>query len=90
MAVNHWVRGSNPRGGVYFFIHLLEDETMARICEICGKGTMSGNTVSKSMNHKRRVWKPNLIKMKTEIGGSTFSVRICARCLRRGLLDKKV
>ena len=44
---------------------------MSRRCEICGKGTMSGNTVSKSKNHQRRTWKPNLVEVKTEIEGTT-------------------
>ena len=32
---------------------------------------MSGNTVSKSKNHQRRTWKPNLVEVKTEIEGTT-------------------
>ncbi|MCM1320480.1 MAG: 50S ribosomal protein L28 [Bacteroides sp.] len=51
---------------------------------------MSGNKVSKSYNHTRRLWKPNIIKMKTEIGGTAMTVKICARCLRSGFLTKKV
>ncbi|MGP1577829.1 MAG: 50S ribosomal protein L28 [Treponema sp.] len=63
---------------------------MARRCEICGKGPMSGNTVSKSMNHQRRVWKPNLIEVKTEINGRTMKVKICSRCLKSNRIVKKV
>ena len=83
MAVNHWVRGSNPRGGVVGYI-------MARVCDICGKGNLTGNKVSKSKHHTKRVWKPNLLKMKTELGGNVMTVRICARCLKSGYLTKKV
>ncbi|MEL3904602.1 MAG: 50S ribosomal protein L28 [Treponemataceae bacterium] len=63
---------------------------MARVCDICGKGTSTGHTVSKSKHHTKRVWKPNLLKMKTEIGGTVMSVRICTRCLKSGYLTKKV
>ncbi len=63
---------------------------MARICEICGKGTIAGNSVSKSKIHKKRVWKPNLMKVKTEIDGRTITVRMCARCLKSDFLVKKV
>ena len=63
---------------------------MSRICEICGKGSMSGNNVSKSYNHTRRVWKPNLVKVKTEIGGTTMTIKMCTRCLRSGYVTKKV
>lgn len=63
---------------------------MSRVCECCGKGPMTGNRVSKAYNHTRRVWKPNLIKVKTEINGTTRTVKICTRCLRSGVVVKKV
>ena len=98
MAVNHWVRGSNPRGGVFLFIRQFTFEggdANMRVCECCGKGTVSGNSVSKSMNHQRRVWKPNLVKVKLKMGnGGVRTFRLCTRCLRTGdryaFLEKKI
>jgi len=63
---------------------------MARRCEICGKGTTAGNNVSHAHNKTRRVWKPNLIKMKALMNGKTKSVKVCARCLRAGKVQKVV
>ncbi|HPS44430.1 MAG TPA: 50S ribosomal protein L28 [Treponemataceae bacterium] len=63
---------------------------MSRKCEICGKGSMSGNKVSKSYNHSRRLWKPNIVAVKTEIGGTTMTIKMCARCLKSGYVTKKV
>ncbi|MBS7260242.1 MAG: 50S ribosomal protein L28 [Treponema sp.] len=63
---------------------------MSRACDICGKGVMSGNKVSKSYNHTRRTWRPNLHPVKTVIDGTTFSLKVCTRCLNRGLFEKKV
>ncbi|MDR1784860.1 MAG: 50S ribosomal protein L28 [Spirochaetaceae bacterium] len=63
---------------------------MSRRCDICGKGPMYGNNVSKSYNHTHRTWRPNLIKVKTEIGGTTLTLKMCARCLRSGYVTKKV
>lgn len=63
---------------------------MARRCDICGKRPMSGNTVSKSMNHQRRVWRPNLIDVKTEIDGRTLTLKLCSRCLKSNYVVKKV
>ena len=63
---------------------------MARRCDICGKGPMSGNTFSKSMNHQRRVWRPNLIDVKTEIDGRTLTLKLCSRCLKSNYVVKKV
>jgi large subunit ribosomal protein L28 len=63
---------------------------MSRICEICGKRTVTGNKVSNAKNRTRRTWKPNLVNVKTEVGGTTMKVKICARCLKSDLITKKV
>jgi len=63
---------------------------MSRKCQICGKGSISGNKVSKSYNHSRRLWKPNTVNVKTEIGGTTLTIKMCTRCLRSGYITKKV
>jgi large subunit ribosomal protein L28 len=63
---------------------------MSRRCDICGKEPVSGNKVSKSYNHTRRLWKPNIIKVKTEISGTTLTIKMCTRCLRSGYVTKKV
>jgi large subunit ribosomal protein L28 len=63
---------------------------MSRRCDICGKGTITGNNVSKSNIHTRRTWKPNLVKIKTEIDGTTMTLSVCTRCLRSGYITKKV
>ena len=63
---------------------------MSRVCEICGKGTITGNKVSHAKNHSSRTWKPNLVKVKTEVEGSTFTVKLCARCLRSDFITRKV
>ncbi|GMO22342.1 MAG: 50S ribosomal protein L28 [Spirochaetaceae bacterium] len=63
---------------------------MARVCEICGKRTVSGNKVSHAHNKTRRVWKPNIKKFKTEIEGRTITAHICTRCIKSGYLARKV
>ncbi|MCI1208490.1 MAG: 50S ribosomal protein L28 [Treponema sp.] len=63
---------------------------MSRTCDVCGKSPIYGNKVSKSKNHARRSWKPNLVKIKTEIDGTTRTYNVCTRCLRSGFVDKKV
>ncbi len=63
---------------------------MSRVCDVCLKGSMTGNKVSKSYNHTRRVWRPNLIRVKTEIGGTTRTINVCTRCLRSGFVTKKI
>jgi len=63
---------------------------MSRTCDLCGKHTAFGNKVSHAKNRTRRTWKPNLKKVKTQIEGSTFTVKLCTRCLRSDLITKKV
>ncbi|MBU0936733.1 MAG: 50S ribosomal protein L28 [Spirochaetes bacterium] len=63
---------------------------MSRQCDLCGKGTIFGNTVSHAKNRTRRTWRPNLVSMKTMVGGTVISVKICARCLRSNKIVKHV
>ena len=61
---------------------------MARTCDICGKGTVTGNKVSHAKNRVRRTWKPNLVKVRTMVGKSKTTMRVCTRCLRSGKVAK--
>ncbi|MDR2096801.1 MAG: 50S ribosomal protein L28 [Treponema sp.] len=63
---------------------------MSRTCDICGKHTITGNSVSHSKNHTRRTWKPNIIKVKTQVNGTTVTLKVCARCLKSDKIVKKV
>jgi len=63
---------------------------MSRMCEICGKHTITGNRVSHAKNRNRRTWKPNLLNVKTQAAGTTTKVKICARCLKSDFVTKKV
>ncbi len=61
---------------------------MSRRCEICGKGTTSGNNVSHSMRHTKRVFKPNIMKVRAVVDGRVKRIRVCTRCLRSGKVIK--
>ena len=76
---------------------------MARRCEICGKGTMSGNVVTRKGQAKKkggvgqhigvttkRVFRPNIITVKTMVNGTPTTVKVCARCLRTGKIQKVI
>jgi len=66
---------------------------MSRVCELTGKGPMSGNTVSHANNKTRRRFLPNLneVTLISDILGQSFKLRISAAALRsvdhRGGLD---
>jgi large subunit ribosomal protein L28 len=63
---------------------------MSRKCDICGKGTIFGNTVSHAKNRTRRTWRPNLLEVKTKIDGKVTTVKLCTRCLKAGKVAKVV
>ena len=66
---------------------------MSRVCELTGKGPMTGNNVSHANNKTRRRYLPNLndVTLMSEILGRTVKLRISAAALRtvdhRGGLD---
>lgn len=66
---------------------------MSRVCELTGKGPMSGNNVSHANNKTRRRFLPNLnvVTLISDTLGQSFKLRISASALRsvdhRGGLD---
>ena len=66
---------------------------MSRVCELTGKGPMTGNNVSHANNKTRRRFLPNLndTTLQSEALGRSFKLRISAHALRsvdhRGGLD---
>jgi large subunit ribosomal protein L28 len=63
---------------------------MSRTCDICGKHTVTGNNVSHAKNKTRRVWRPNIKKVQTQIDGTTMTLNVCTRCLKSDVIVKKV
>ncbi|PIE13231.1 MAG: 50S ribosomal protein L28 [Rhodobacterales bacterium] len=66
---------------------------MSRVCELTGKGPMTGNNVSHAKNRTRRRFLPNLndVTLQSETLGRGVKLRISAAALRsvdhRGGLD---
>jgi large subunit ribosomal protein L28 len=61
---------------------------LAQRCDFCGKGKMTGHTVSHANNLSNRVWNPNLQKVRALIEGRVKSVYACTRCLRSNKVTK--
>ena len=66
---------------------------MSRVCELTGKGVMTGNNVSHANNKTRRRFLPNLqeVTLASEALGRSYRLRVSAAALRtvdhRGGLD---
>lgn len=61
---------------------------MAKECFVCKKSVISGNAVSHSNKHNKRMWKPNLQKVKIMVDGTPRREYVCTRCLRSGRVER--
>lgn len=61
---------------------------MSKVCEICGKGPGFGHNISHANNKTKRIWYPNLQKVKAISNGSVKSIKVCTRCIRSGHVTK--
>lgn len=63
---------------------------MSRICMVCGKKPVVGNSVSHANNKTKRTWYPNLQKLRCRDAktGAVKRVKVCTRCLRSGFVTK--
>jgi large subunit ribosomal protein L28 len=59
-----------------------------RSCYVCGRGVAFGNNVSHANNKTRRVWKPNLQVARVVSDGKIIKVKVCARCLKAGKIQR--
>lgn len=67
---------------------------MAKVCEICGKGSQKGNQISRGIGQRvsRRTIirnKPNLFNRKMKINGTSMTVTMCSSCLKRIKFEQK-
>lgn len=61
---------------------------MARVCDICEKRPSVGNNVSHANNRTRRVWRPNLQRVRANLNGTVRRIWACTRCIRSGRVLK--
>ena len=56
---------------------------MAKYCEICQKGVMSGNKVSHSNRRSRTYWAPNVQKVRAIVDGAPKQICVCTKSCYR-------
>jgi len=61
---------------------------VARECSVCGKKRISGNNVSHANNKSRRVFRPNLQKVRVIVNTASKRMMVCTRCLRSNRVQK--
>ncbi len=64
---------------------------MPKQCEFCKKKPQVGNHVSHSNIKTKRVFNPNLQKVRHQyINGTIKTISVCTRCIRSGYVIKPV
>ena len=61
---------------------------MAQQCEICGKAKLYGHNVSHANNKTKRVWNPNLQRVRAQVDGRPKKIYVCTSCLKAGKVTK--
>jgi large subunit ribosomal protein L28 len=61
---------------------------MSYKCELCGKKSVAGNSISHSNMKTKRTFKPNLHKQKIVLGGKTQTAYVCSKCMKAGKVAK--
>jgi large subunit ribosomal protein L28 len=61
---------------------------MARTCDVCGKGPSVGNNVSHANNRTKRLWRPNLQRVRANLNGTVRRILACTQCIRSGKVLK--
>ncbi len=61
---------------------------MSRVCEICGKGPMTGNKVSHAQNKTKMRFLPNLKRIRVLENGVVKRKMVCTKCIKAGKVQK--
>ncbi len=74
---------------------------MSRRCEICGKGPVAGGSIkrrglakkkggvgSRVIAHNKRVFRPNIQKVRAWVNNGVKRVTVCTSCIQAGKVAK--
>jgi len=61
---------------------------MARVCDICGKGPITGHNISHANNKTPRRWYPNLQRVRVVVNGVVRRIRVCTQCIKSNRVAK--
>lgn len=59
---------------------------MSKVCDICGKHTVAGRSISHSHCTVNRSFRPNIQRVTLLVDGRPQRKNVCTRCLKKGNL----
>ena len=63
---------------------------MSKKCDVCEKGPQTGHKVSHSNRKSKRIWAPNIQKVKVIVNGTPKKINVCTRCLKAGKVKRAI
>lgn len=64
--------------------------TLAGKCDLCGKTPRTGHLISHSHIRTKRVFGPNIQRVRAIVDGTAVRIQVCTRCLRSGKVVRAV
>jgi len=58
------------------------------VCEVCGKGPITGHNISHANNKTPRRWYPNLQRARVVVNGVVRRIRVCTQCIKSNRVAK--
>ncbi|MFA5519031.1 MAG: 50S ribosomal protein L28 [Spirochaetota bacterium] len=59
-------------------------------CELCGKSVQFGSNLSHSNRKTKKMWRPNIQKIRVLINNRTVRKNVCTKCIKSGKISKAV
>jgi large subunit ribosomal protein L28 len=76
---------------------------MSRACDLCGKKVVAGGSTtrrglakklggvgSRVIANSKRVFRPNVHRMRAVVGGAIKRIKVCSSCIQAGKVTKPV
>ena len=67
-----------------------EWDTVAAVCDVCGKGPIFGKSVSHSHVRTNRRWNPNIQRVRALVNGAPKRLNVCTSCLKAGKVTRNI